>query len=123
VLTTSDDRTARIWSVDRRGKVVVLESDERLNCAVFHPHGTSVATAAGDGVIRMWRLDRPAKPAVLELPASATVAAFSPDGRRLAIALHDGDVAILRLDREEGGRALGRHRDEVRSVAVGAEWA
>jgi WD40 repeat protein len=117
VLTTSDDRTARIWSVDRRGKVVVLESDERLNCAVFHPHGTSVATAAEDGVIRMWRLDRPAKPAVLELPASATVAAFSPDGRRLAIALHDGDVAILRLDREEGRRALGRHSDEVRSIA------
>jgi WD40 repeat protein len=96
VVTASDDRTARVWSV-ATGRAIgaPLRHDEAVTFATFSPDGTRVATASNDHTARLWDastsqpLGEP-----MRHEHSVTSAAFSPDGKTVLTIAHKNSIAI-----------------------------
>jgi WD40 repeat protein len=115
VLTTSDDGTARVWDQEGRAQAV-LEADEPVAFAVFHPLSDRVIIGASGGSIRMWDLERGRRPEVLRLPSPVAALSFSRDGRLLAIATTEDAVMICPMEGRGAPRTLGRHGKQVTSI-------
>ena len=85
VITTSRDRTARLWDVASGRQLIVFrghQSDVRL--AAFSPDGTKIITCSiEDGKARLW--DCASGKEITALPHMGGVwyAAFSADGRKM----------------------------------------
>jgi WD40 repeat protein/serine/threonine protein kinase len=96
VVTTSKDRTARVWDTDT-GEAVIppLRHGNIVFKAAFSPDGRRLVTASHDATARVWdaRSGQPVSPA---LPHKSAVqeAAFSPDGRRVVTASSDGTARV-----------------------------
>ncbi|MFX8550564.1 hypothetical protein ABTL93_18990, partial [Acinetobacter baumannii] len=56
-MTASDDKTARIYSLESREQLFVLKHKGRVNSAVFSPDGTLVLSASSDQRAQLWRAD------------------------------------------------------------------
>src|SRR5262249_31480853 len=84
VVTSSDDGTARVWSVHDGSSIVLRGHLKGVSHAVFSSDAMRVATASDDGTARLWDLTKPVSVAVLN-PGEELVnhVAFSPDGKRL----------------------------------------
>src|SRR5262249_49437346 len=55
IVTSSFDKTARIWDVGTGSEVAVLRGHkDAIETAMFNPDGTRVITAARDGTARVW---------------------------------------------------------------------
>jgi WD40 repeat protein len=55
IITTSSDRTARIWDVASAKEIVILRGHEgSVNFAAFSPDGSRIVTASGDNTARIW---------------------------------------------------------------------
>ncbi len=100
IVTTSDDRTARIWN-QQKDKTWKLQSTKLLHSgkimsASFSPDGETVATASFDKTVKLWGVkDGQQKPSALR-DHSAWVwdVSFSPDGQYLASASRTGVVRL-----------------------------
>lgn len=83
LLTTSRDRTARIWDT-ATGKPLTLPlpHDQVVRCGEFSPDGRRVVTLSEDNLTRVWDADtgQPLTPPITHA-ASAVVSAFSGSGR------------------------------------------
>src|SRR3954451_1353790 len=81
IVTTSWDRTARIWDAASGEATRVLTGhDNVLNSAAFSPDGNRIVTAAGDKTVRIW--DAASGAAVSRLTGhnnAVNSAAFSSD--------------------------------------------
>jgi WD40 repeat protein len=54
VITTSRDRTARLWDATTGGEIMVLRGhDGRVSSASFSPDGVQIVTASPDGTARL----------------------------------------------------------------------
>lgn len=88
------DKTVRLWDVEQRREVAVLEGHTGGVLAVaFHPGGKFLASGSGppESVIRVWDVTRREEVAVLRGHHSwVSGVAFSPDGLLLASAAADG---------------------------------
>jgi WD40 repeat protein len=55
IVTTSTDKTARIWDVATGSEIKVLRGHESsVTSATFSPDGTRIVTASEDGTARIW---------------------------------------------------------------------
>jgi WD40 repeat protein/energy-coupling factor transporter ATP-binding protein EcfA2 len=92
VVTTSGDRTARLWDATSGALLHVLEHGAAVNSAVFDATGRSLVTASdpsvhsGKGEITLWDVATgarlPRRP--MAYPAEdVRYAGFSPDGKRI----------------------------------------
>ncbi len=98
VVTASEDRTARVWSVASGEPVTPpLEHGARVTSAEFSPDGREVLTAALDGRARLWDATTGVLVRSLSVDDRRGVAfaAFSPDGRRILTGGSEGEGARL----------------------------
>ncbi len=134
LVSTSVDKTARVWDMDRTG-VAIRELERSVNCrfgARFSPDGLMIAAAAGSGV-RLW--DAATGKLVRELSAGdkgqVFSLAFSPtDSRLLAVGyggkFNDSQVVLWDIDaateraRLPGVTDLPGYNLEADASAVGA---
>jgi len=95
LLTASEDKTARVWSVATGEPLTQpLQHQETLGAAVFSPDGQTVVTMSRDGVARIWDARNGRKMATLPQPKDfrpvldriEPIASFSPDGRLVVTA-------------------------------------
>jgi WD40 repeat protein len=55
IVTTSADKTARIWDAATAKEIAVLRGHEgRVNSAAFSPDGSRIVTASEDKAARIW---------------------------------------------------------------------
>lgn len=95
-VTSSNDKTARVWDTKTGATIATLKGHENMvTSAIFSPDGTKAVTASFDGTARVWDAKTGAEILVLkghEKPV--TSALFSPDGTRVLTA-SDDDTARL----------------------------
>lgn len=58
ILTTSEDRTARIWDIEQgRLQTLLTGHEDGVKYAEFSPYGDKVVTASADKTARLWDVD------------------------------------------------------------------
>ena len=100
LVTTSQDRTARIWEVPS-GKHLgtLLGHQSPVLTADFSPDGRWIVTASEDGTARIWDAATGKEYVTLKGHAGPVrSAAFSPDSRRVVTASADGTGRIWPVD-------------------------
>jgi WD40 repeat protein/class 3 adenylate cyclase len=94
IVTSSSDRTARIWKVGDGAQIALLKGHEDVvETATFSPDGKRVLTGARDGTARLWNARSGEQILVLDQPGAVHTAQFSPDGTRILTA-SDRDLRI-----------------------------
>ena len=87
IVTSSFDKTARIWDVRDGSEIAVLKGHQgAVERAMFSPDGSRVVTAARDGTARIWNAASGEQLFVLQQPGDFPTAIFSPDGTRVLTA-------------------------------------
>jgi len=96
VVTSSFDRTARVWDANTGAPLAVLSGHEAtVYSAAFSPDGSRVATASEDGTARLWNALTGQVITVLKGHLGRVMdATFSPDGSRVATASYDGTARV-----------------------------
>lgn len=109
ILTTSFDKTARVWDANNGRELCVLrERTSGVLFATFTPDGSKIVTVSHDHTARIWDARSGKQLLVLQSQAGeAATVSFTPDGSRaLTISMDDavrvwdtstgGEVAVLR---------------------------
>ncbi|HWH27821.1 MAG TPA: WD40 repeat domain-containing protein [Mycobacteriales bacterium] len=103
LVASSEDATARVWSLTSGRELVVFRGHRGpVNQVAVSPDGSRVASSGEDGTTRLWGLTTGTE--TLRLVGHASLVygvSFSPDGRLLATASPDGTVALHTLHIEE----------------------
>jgi len=119
IVTSSGDKTARLWDATNGKEVLVLRGHSGwVRRAAFSPDGKRVATASDDGTARVW--DAVTGREVCSLGAKGDgfwSAAFSIDGQCLLTASRDNSARIWDLETGREIIALQGHQSEVKRAA------
>ncbi|MGH9662141.1 MAG: c-type cytochrome domain-containing protein [Bryobacteraceae bacterium] len=110
----------RIWDVDRRTEVRVIEAHTDCIYAVaFSPDGRTLATSSYDKLIKLWDTETGRETRVLKDHIDAVYAlAFTPDGKRLVSAAADRTVKIWDPATGERLYTLSEATDGLNTVAI-----
>ncbi len=102
VVTSSNDKTARIWDTATGAEIAVLSGHEdKVHSAAFSPDGAWVVTASDDTTARVWDAATGAEIAVLSGHEDRVQsAAFSPDGAWVVTASDDTSAGLGYRDRD-----------------------
>lgn len=125
LVSGSDDTTARVWDIERRQTVAILEyHNTYINDVCFSHDGNWVATGSGDETIALWKHKSPGNWGRGEIRRqpdhvlrghrnSILSVSFSPlsSGVFLASASADGDVRIWDIDKASGVISAGQPTD------------
>ena len=89
-MTSSSDRTARLWSATARGEPVVLRGHgDMVTDAAFSPDRSRIVTASVDGTARVWTVGLEPLQALLR---GSTTSCLTPDVRVAALAESEADA-------------------------------
>ncbi|WP_075306246.1 protein kinase domain-containing protein [Hyalangium minutum] len=92
LLTTNDDRTARLWDIQAGTSRVVATHDSQAGIGVFSPDGKYIATSSRYGPIKLREIDTGASRDLTGHTLGVTGLAFLPNGRGLISAALDGQI-------------------------------
>ncbi|MCA9122277.1 MAG: TIR domain-containing protein [Planctomycetaceae bacterium] len=88
-----------------------------INCVVFSPNGTRLATASNDRTVKIWDVAEAAEVHTLKGHTGLVYSvAFSPDGKRLATASSDKTVKLWSAETFVQLHSLAGHKDSVLST-------
>jgi WD40 repeat protein len=118
VLTSSLDKTAKLWNADSGELLHTFRHQANVLTAVFRSDSGAVITSSQDRTARIWDTSsgKPIGPPLLH-PAALLSAVFSPDGRTVLTGCEDGG----RLWDAATGKQLGPpllHNGYVHHVAI-----
>jgi WD40 repeat protein len=115
LVTTSSDRTARLWrATDGKLLHVLDQPDGHVVGADFSPDGTQLVTASDGGTARVWDVATGGRLLVLVGPTNPVESAsFSSDGQFLVVASLDRTVRVYRADNGLQAAVLLGHEDGV----------
>jgi WD40 repeat protein/DNA-binding SARP family transcriptional activator len=119
LVTTSADRTARVWDTFTGVQALVLAGHtDEVDIPAYSPDGTLIATPSWDQTTRIWDAASGSQLRILEGHTDQVRAAvFSPDGTHLVTASSDATARIWDV---ATGRQLGtplKHADGLLGVA------
>ncbi|MBA2539348.1 MAG: PD40 domain-containing protein, partial [Deltaproteobacteria bacterium] len=123
LVTTSADRSARIWNARGALLVTLRGHTNAVVGAAWSPDGEHIVTSSWDRTAKLWRATDGELLASLDRHTDWVMqAAFTPDGGRAVTASHDGAAMLWDLP---GGKLLATfaHRDEVNTIAISADGA
>ncbi|MFK0690126.1 AAA family ATPase [Mesorhizobium sp. IMUNJ 23033] len=105
IVTSSYDKTARIWDVRNGTETAVLRGHQgAVERAEFSPDGSRVITVARDGTARIWNTTSGEQLFVLQPLGNFPIATFSPDGSRVLTAGEGIDPSLW--DAQTGTKVL-----------------
>ena len=88
-----------------------------VNCVVFSPDGTRIASASTDKTIRIWNAQTGEEVATLTGHTAAVVTvAYSPDGSKLASGSDDSTIRLWDTQTGQELQVIREHATSVRSV-------
>ena len=117
IVTSSYDKTARIWDVSNGTETAVLKGHEGVvERAEFSPDGSRVITAARDGTARIWDAISGEQLFVLQPVGNFPTAIFSPSGNRVLTAGENSDASLW--DARTGAKVLSV--DELAEMSLAA---
>jgi WD40 repeat protein len=118
IVTTSNDKTARVWDTASGTGALLLQGHTGLvSNAAFSPDGRRIATASEDGSVRLWDAASGKELAKLrghEAGVARTV--FSADGSRIATASGDKTARIWDSMTGAAVAVLTGHTDSISSA-------
>src|SRR5262249_38302388 len=114
LLTSSEDKTARLWDA-QAGQTLLHLGPGKGRAGAPSPHGALAVTGNEDGSARIWDLRTGALRVTLTGHAAPITVAFSPDGRHVVTASQDGTARLW----DPAGRLL----HELRVPAPGIRGA
>jgi WD40 repeat protein len=123
VVTTSNDDSTRIWSLNGV-ELARLDQNEDVVSAEFSPDGTRLVTASEGGDASVWQLvdGRWSRALVLIGPLNLlTGASFSPDGRFIAVSSLDRKIWIYRAASGLPVTVLAGHENGVTTASFGPD--
>jgi WD40 repeat protein/class 3 adenylate cyclase len=95
IVTSSFDKTARIWNAHDGAEIAVLKGHQAvIERAMFSPDGGRILTAAHDSTARIWDAQSGEQIFVLHQPGEVHTALFSPDGTRVITASETGGLTL-----------------------------
>ena len=113
VVTTSNDNTARVWSLSG-DEIAVLPQDENVVSAAFSPGGLRLVTSTEGASAFVWRVGTWARELFLVGPINVmTGASFSPDGRFIVVSNLDRTARVFRSGNGLEVAAFAGHEDGV----------
>ena len=105
IVTSSYDKTARIWDVPNGTETAVLKGHQgAVERAEFSPDGSRVITAARDGTARIWNAISGEQLFVLQPVGNLPTAIFSPNGTRVLTAGANSNASLW--DAQTGRKVL-----------------
>ncbi len=122
LLSTSADRTIRLWSLQRRTYIrSFLGHAEASHAAAFSPDGGHFLSCGNDGTIRRWDLKTGEQlgPSLTLTALAVTDIAYSPDGRKALFSCYNpgnADSHAVRLWDVRGWKELRRLTGHTASV-------
>nr|WP_045120537.1 protein kinase [Haliangium ochraceum] len=125
LVSTSADKTVRVWRADGTGEPLILRGhDEAVISASFSPDGAHIVSASADKTVRVWRADGQGQPLILRGHDEAVYSAsFSPDGAHIVSASEDKTVRVWRADGQSEPLILSGHDEPVFSTSFSPDGA
>jgi WD40 repeat protein/DNA-binding SARP family transcriptional activator len=115
VVTASNDKTARLWSLETGEELVrFVGHADLIKVALFFPDGRRVLTGSADGTVRIWDVDTGNE--LHRFPdhdGAVWALAISPDGKQVLTSDDSGSAYIFDADTREQRFELTGHTDTV----------
>ncbi len=122
-LSSSHDRTLRLWDVSDGSQVRTLEGHaDRVNSADISPDGKIVLSASGDGTLRLWETQTGKTTTVMKGHTQSVNASVIVPGGDFAFS--GGEDAMVKLWDMKSGvaiRSMRGHQGPVLGVAVSGD--
>jgi WD40 repeat protein len=115
MVTTSADKTAKLWTLSDTSKSISLAYDAVVYSASFSSTGT-LATASADGTIRFWDKTGQAVGTPMQTDAGVLAIAFSPQENLLILGDQKGNVKLWDGNSNQL-REIGRHSAAVWGIS------
>ncbi|KAK3338040.1 coatomer beta [Neurospora tetraspora] len=130
LLTTSDDRTVKVWDYTTKSLIATLEGHtNNVSFACYHPELPIIISGSEDGTIRIWNANTYRFEQSLNYGLErAWCVSYQKGKQGIAVGFDDGSV-VIKLGREEpavsmdgsGKIVWARHNEVVSAVIKGAD--
>ncbi|KAF2864518.1 Coatomer, beta' subunit [Piedraia hortae CBS 480.64] len=126
ILTTSDDRTVKVWDYTTKALIATLEGHtSNVSFACYHPELPVIISGSEDGTIKMWHANTYRLEQSLSYGLErAWCCAYQRGKQGIAMGFDDGAV-VVKMGREEpavsmdgSGKIIWAHHNEVQTAVI-----